>query len=198
MSELAYYGARVIHPSTMVPAVEKRIPIRVLNTHEPEHPGTTVLDNGTTGGAVVRSIAQRRGLTLISVVSTRMLLQHGFMARLFDVFARHEVVVDMISTSEISVSITTNSKKDLTPVARELSGIADVEIEAGKAIVCVVGEGIRTSADTVADIFETLRRAGVVTRMISMGATRINVSLLVAEGDVETAVRALHRVFFEN
>jgi aspartate kinase len=196
MSELAYYGARVIHPSTMIPAVEKKIPIRVLNTHAPEHPGTVVLDNGPGEGPAVRSIAQRRGLTLISVVSTRMLLQHGFMARLFDVFARHEVVVDMISTSEISVSITTDSKKDLTPVVRELSAFADVEIEAGKAIVCVVGEGIRSSPDTAADILDTLRRAAVVTRMISMGATGINVSLLVAEEAVETAVRALHRAFF--
>jgi aspartate kinase len=127
-----------------------------------------------------------------------MLLQHGFMARLFDVFARHEVAVDMISTSEISVSITTDSKKDLAPVVRELSSFADVEIETGKAIIAVVGEGIRTSPDTVADIFDTLRRAGVVTRMISMGATRINVSLLVPEEGVETAVRALHRAFFES
>ncbi len=197
MSELAYYGAKVIHPSTMVPAVEKKIPIRVLNTHVPEHPGTVVLDNGAGAAAAVKSIAQRRGLTVINVVSTRMLLQHGFLARLFDVFARHEVVVDMVSTSEVSVSITTDSKRDLTPVVRELSEFAEVGVETGKAIVCIVGDGIRSAPDTVADVFDTLRRAGVVARMISMGATKINVSVLVSEEDVETAVRALHRTFFE-
>jgi aspartate kinase len=181
----------------MVPAVEKRIPIRVLNTHVPEHPGTVVLDNGPGAAAAVKSIAQRRGLTVINVVSTRMLLQHGFLARLFDVFARHEVVVDMVSTSEVSVSITTDSKRDLTPVVRELSDFAEVGVEAGKAIVCIVGDGIRSAPDTLADAFDTLRRAGVVARMISMGATKINVSVLVSEEDVETAVRALHRAFFE-
>lgn len=196
-SELAYYGARVIHPSTMVPAVEKGIPIRVLNTGEPDHPGTVILGRAEEAGPPVRSIAHRRGLTLINVVSTRMLLQHGFVARLFEVFERHEVVVDMIATSEISVSITTDSKKDVSPCVRELSGFADVAIEKGKAIVCLVGDGIRTSPGTVATIFDTLRDAGVATRMISVGATRINVSFLVEEADVVPAVQALHRAFFE-
>ncbi|MHC4471031.1 MAG: aspartate kinase [Planctomycetota bacterium] len=197
MSELAYYGARVIHPSTMVPAVESGIPVRVLNTTDPDHPGTVILDQADPGDYPVRSIAHRRGLTLINVVSTRMLLQHGFMARLFDVFARHEIVVDMISTSEVSVSITTDSKQDLTPVQKELSGISDVTLETGKAIVCLVGEGIRTAPGTVATVFSTLSEAGVATRMISVGATSINVSFLVEEADVDAAVRALHRVFFE-
>jgi aspartate kinase len=197
MSELAYYGARVIHPATMVPAVEGGIPVRVLNTNAPRHPGTVILDRAEPGVGPVRSIAYRRGLTLINVVSTRMLLQHGFMARLFDVFARHEVVVDMISTSEVSVSITTDSKLDLTPVRKELEGICDVTFEGGKAIVCLVGEGIREAPDTVARVFTTLSEAGVATRMVSVGATRINVSFLVEEPDVDTAVQALHRTFFE-
>ena len=196
-SELAYYGARVIHPSTMVPAVEKGIPIRVLNTHQPDHPGTVILATVEEDGPPVRSIAHRRGLTLISVVSTRMLLQHGFVARLFEIFDRHEVVVDMIATSEVSVSITTDSKRDISPCVRELKEFADVSIEKEKAIVCLVGDGIRTSPGTLATIFTTLRDAGVRTRMVSVGATRINVSFLVEEPDVLPAVTALHRVFFE-
>jgi aspartate kinase len=198
MSELAYYGAKVIHPSTMVPAITNRIPVRVLNTHAPTHPGTVILDEPAPKAPPVSSIAYRRRLTLINVVSTRMLLQHGFMARLFDVFARHEVVVDMISTSEISVSITTDSHCGLGPVLRELEEVADVTVESDKAIVCLVGDGIRTTSGTVSRIFTTLEHAGVVTRMISMGATRINVSFLVSEEDVETAVRALHTEFFES
>ncbi|MEN8149214.1 MAG: aspartate kinase [Planctomycetota bacterium] len=195
-SELAYYGARVIHPSTMVPAVEKGIPLRVLSTLEPGHPGTVILGVSEHGDSAVKSIAQKRGLTLINVVSTRMLLQHGFMARLFDVFARHEVVVDMIATSEISVSITTDSRRDLTPCLKELSDFAEVEIERGLGIICLVGEGIRTVPGVTARIFTTLSEAGVTTRMISVGATKINVSFLVDDANVEKSVIALHEAFF--
>jgi len=196
MSELAYYGARVIHPATMVPAVRNRIPVRVLNTNSPKHPGTVILDDPTPKAPPISSIAYRRRQTLINVVSTRMLLQHGFMANLFDVFGRHEVVVDMISTSEVSVSITTDSDQNLDPVLTELSEFADVTVERDKAIICLVGDGIRTTGDVVARIFETSRNAGVTARMISMGASRINVSFLVADEDVETAVLALHEEFF--
>jgi len=195
-SELAYYGAKVIHPSTMVPAIEKGIPLRVLSTLKPDHHGTVILSESEHGESAVKSIAQKRGLTLINVVSTRMLLQHGFMARLFDVFARHEVVVDMIATSEISVSITTDSKRDVTPCVRELSGFAEVEIEHNVAIICLVGEGIRTEPGVTARIFTTLSDAGVTTRMISVGATKINVSFLVDDRDVEPSVKALHSSFF--
>jgi aspartate kinase len=194
--ELAYYGARVIHPSTMVPAVEDGIPIRVLSTDRPDHPGTVILAEPEPDGRAVKSIAYRRGLTLINVVSTRMLLQHGFMARLFDVFARHEVVVDMIATSEISVSITTDSKRNVASCVRELEGFAEVAIERDLAIVCLVGEGIRTAPGVTARIFTTLCDAGVPTRMISVGATKINVSFLVGDEQVETSVKALHGAFF--
>ena len=196
MSELAYYGARVIHPATMVPAIRNRIPVRVLNTNSPQRPGTVILDEAPPQARPISSIAYRRRQTLINVVSTRMLLQHGFMARLFDVFARHEVVVDMISTSEVSVSITTDSGQRLDPVLRELSDFADVTVEKDKAIICLVGDGIRTSGDVVARIFDTTSDAGVTARMISMGATRINVSFLVSDEDVESAVVALHEEFF--
>jgi aspartate kinase len=196
MSELAYYGARVIHPSTMVPAVRNRIPVRVLNTNSPNHPGTVILEDPAPQAPPVSSIAYRRKQTLINVVSTRMLLQHGFMARLFDAFGRHEVVVDMISTSEVSVSITADPSQLLDPVLTELSEFADVTVERDKAIICVVGDGIRTSGDVVARIFTTMKRAGVTARMISMGASRINVSYLVSEEEVETAVQALHAEFF--
>jgi aspartate kinase len=195
-SELAYYGAKVIHPSTMVPAVEKGIPLRVLSTREPDHPGTVILGEPKSGDSAVKSIAQKRGLTLINVVSTRMLLQHGFMARLFDVFARHEVVVDMIATSEISVSITTDSRRGVKSCVRELENFAQVEIERELAIICLVGEGIRTAPGVTARVFTTLEKAGVRTRMISVGATKINVSFLVDDHDVETAVTALHGEFF--
>jgi len=196
-SELAYYGAKVVHPSTMIPAVRAEIPVRVLNTYRPEHPGTVILGSARKARGIVKSIASRGRLSLITVTSTRMLMQPGFMARLFEVFGRHEVVIDMVATSEVSVSLTTDTRKDLKPALEELREIAEVDVEARQAIVCLVGEGLRESPGTLAAIFGTLRAAGVRVRMVSMAASNVNVSLLVAEKSVPRAVRALHARFFE-
>jgi aspartate kinase len=196
-SELAYYGAKVVHPSTMIPAVKAKIPIRVLNTYRPEHPGTVILDRAPRSKDGVKSIAYRAHLSLITVSSMRMLMQPGFMAKIFEVFGRHEVVIDMVATSEVTVSLTTDTRKDIAPAIEELREIAEVEVEKKQAIVCLVGEGIRDEPGAVARIFETLRDAKVSTRMVSFAASNVNVSLLVAEKDVTKAVKALHERFFE-
>jgi len=195
-SELAYYGAKVVHPSTMIPAVKARIPVRVLNTYRPDHPGTVILDRAPASPEAVKSIAHRGHLALITVTSTRMLMQPGFMARLFEVFGRHEVVIDMVATSEVSVSLTTDARKDFRRATEELREFAEVEVEERLAVVCLVGEGIRSAPGTVADAFDTLRDAGVPVRMVSFASTNVNVSILVAEKGVERAVRALHRRFW--
>ena len=197
-SELAYYGAKVVHPSTMIPAVRARIPVRVLNTWRPDHPGTVILDRAPRAPGIVKSIASRSRLSLISVTSTRMLMQPGFMARLFEVFGRHEVVIDMVATSEVTVSLTTDTQKDLGPALEELRQFAGVEVEGRHAIVCVVGEGLRDSPGTVAAIFDALRDAGVRARMVTMAASNVNVSVLVPERSVAKAVKALHARFFED
>jgi aspartate kinase len=196
-SELAYYGAKVVHPSTMVPAVQAHIPIRVLNTYRPEHPGTVILEKAPRTRAAVKSIAYRSHLSLITVASSRMLMQPGFMARIFEVLGRHEVVIDMVATSEVTVSLTTDTRKDIGPAVEELRAIADVEVEQRQAIVCLVGEGIREESGTIAAIFDVLREAGVRTRMVSVAASNVNASILVPEKDVTKAVKALHARFFE-
>ncbi|MCZ6690981.1 MAG: aspartate kinase [Planctomycetota bacterium] len=196
-SELAYFGARVIHPSTMIPAIKKSIAIRVLNTYRPEAPGTLVVRERPPGAQVVRSIAHKRNITLINIVSTRMLQQHGFMARVFEVFARREIVIDLISTSEVSVSISTDSKGGLDDLVEEISEFGRVTLEREKTIICVVGQGMRDAVGVAARIFESLGEAGVPVRLITQGATRINISLVVENRDVEPAVRALHRAFFD-
>ncbi len=195
-AELAYYGAKVIHPATIQPAVAKDIPIRVLNTFRPDSPGTLILSTVPGAGPGVRSIASKSGITTIHVTSARMLLQHGFMARLFQVFERHRVVIDMVSTSEVSVSVTTDNPRDLAALAADLRAFAEVRVEAGRSILCLVGDRLRDLPDVMERIFGTLRKASIPVRMISVGASRINVSLVVDQADGARAVQALHREFF--
>jgi aspartate kinase len=194
-AELAYYGAKVIHPATIQPAVRKDIPIRVLNTMRPEHPGTLVLRESAASSGV-RSIASKAGISAVHVTSLRMLLQHGFMRRMFEVFERHEVVIDMISTSEVSVSVTTDNPRNLPAVESDLRAFSEVRLEHDKAILCLVGEGLRDAPDVLARVFATLQRESVPVRMVSVGASRINVSLLVDRADEKRAVKALHLEFF--
>lgn len=195
--ELAYYGGKVLHPHTLVPAVKKGIPIRVLNTFRPEHPGTLIvaeLARGAESG--VKSIAFRRHQWVVSVSSPRMLAGPGFLARIFESFARHEIDVDMVSTSEVTVSATTSSERNLESAVEELSREFSVEVEKGRALLCVVGDGVRSCPGVAGEVFWAMKQAGVNVLMISQGASKNNIAFVVAEADVERAVRALHRRFF--
>ncbi|RME82948.1 MAG: lysine-sensitive aspartokinase 3, partial [Planctomycetota bacterium] len=196
-SELAYYGAKVIHPSTMLPAVKKNIPIRVLNTYNPDHPGTLIVKEAETTEGIAKAVAYKRNIILINIVSTHMLQQYGFMARVFKVFAKHKIVLDMIATSEISVSMTTDSDKNLEEAKKELEEFGNVSIERKKAILCVVGEGLREHVGIGKKIFSALGDGNINVEMISQGATKINISLLVDEDHVFQAVRLLHETLFE-
>jgi aspartate kinase len=195
-AELAYYGAKVIHPATIQPAVAKDIPIRVLNTFRPDSAGTLILRKVEGAAPGVRSIASKSGITTIHVTSHRMLLQHGFMARLFQVFERHRVVIDMVSTSEVSVSVTTDNPRDLPSLESDLRAFAEVRVETGRSILCLVGDRLRDQPELMERIFRTLRTASIPARMVSVGASRINVSLVVDAGDAGKAVQTLHREFF--
>lgn len=195
-AELAYYGAKVIHPATIQPAVWKNIPIRVLNTMRPEHPGTLVLRDLKDPVPGVRSIASKGGITAVHVTSLRMLLQYGFMRRMFEVFERHQVVIDMISTSEVSVTVTTDNPKNLPAAEEELRAFSEVRVERDKAILCLVGEGLQEQPDVLSRTFATLERAGISVRMVSVGASRMNVSLLVDKDDEKRAVKLLHEAHF--
>jgi len=197
-AELAYYGAEVLHPATMVSAVEKGIPVRVLNTFRPSSPGTIILPDVEGEPARVKSVVYKEDITLINVVSTRMLGQTGFMSHLFDVFRKHDVVIGMIATSEVSVSLTTDRKEGVEAAAQELrdSEVAEVSVEPGKAIVCVVGSGMRHVVGTAGRVFGAVAKSGVSIQLISQGASEINIAFLVENADIAPAVKALHEEFF--
>src|SRR5262249_5436504 len=139
-SELAYFGARVLHPLTLAPAIEKGIPVRIRNSRDPDSPGTEIRRDAPSGPSAVRSIASKCGIATVDIVTSRMLMATGFLKTLFEVFARHETSVDMITTSEVSVSVTVDELSRLDSVRRDLEQLADVEVSEGRAIVCLVGQ----------------------------------------------------------
>lgn len=195
--ELAHYGGKVLHPHTLVPAMAKDIPVRVLNTFKPHHPGTKILAHPKArAGGVLKSIAFKRRQLVVSAASPRMLAGPGFLARIFEVLARHDVDVDMVATSEVSVSATTGLPRGLDAAVAELSKEFETSVEKGRAVVCAVGDGIQGTPGVAADVFTAVRDAGVNVLMISQGASKNNVTFVVADEDVELAVRSLHDRFF--
>lgn len=192
-AELAYYGAQVLHPATMLPAIEAQIPVRVLDTTNPHGPNTLILPQVEQTLGAVRAIVHKRGVHLVNIVTPRMLGHHGFMARIFEACARHEVVLDMIATTEVSVSATVDASANLEPVIEDLKEIGQVSVDREVASVAVVGHGIGESPELVSSVFKILTEQSIPTRMISMGATRTNVGLVLDEVHMRTAVQALHR-----
>jgi aspartate kinase len=195
-SELAYYGGRVLHPSTLLPAIKRRIPVRVLNTNRPEHPGTVITEEGRDNPNPVTSIAHKKGQAVITIESAQMLGQPGFLARVFDVLGREKVDIDMISTSEVSVSMTCDGESELNNAVRALDALGRVSIVTEKAIVCVVGRNVKAQRGLAARVFGALTEAEVNVEMISQGANKINLSLLIDDRDVDKAIPALHAALF--
>ena len=193
--ELAYFGARVLHPKTLLPAMEKGVPVRVLNTARPEDPGSLITSEAETTphGWRVKSIASKSGITAVTIASTRMLLAHGFLARVFEVFGRHHVVVDLVTTSEVSISVTVDDTSRLPDALAELESIGQVEVRADLAVVAVVGEGAPTQVGLAGQVFTLLGGVGVPVEMISQGASRVNLSFVVAEAHAAKVVKLLHR-----
>ncbi len=193
-AELAYFGAKVLHPLTVVPAIEKSIPVMILNSRRPDATGTKIAPDAVRSTNMVKSIACKRGITVVNIQSMRMLMAYGFLSRLFEVFERYRVPVDMLATSEVSVSLTIDNTEHLDEIKEELGRVAEVTVEQDQAIICVVGENLRYRSGVAARIFSALKDCNI--RMISQGASAVNVSFVVAGGDVERAVRALHQEFF--
>jgi aspartate kinase len=192
-AELAFFGAKVLHPATIRPAVARGIPVIVKNTFRPEGPGTVVRRDAP--GTGVRALAMRTGVTALFVGSPRMLLAHGYAARVFSVFERHRVSVDVIATSEVSISITVDEKAPLEGVVRDLSEFAEVSLLRHLAVVSVVGKGLRSTAGIAVRVFAALGGVNVV--LISQGASDTNMTFVVTETDAPEALRRLHREFFE-
>ena len=194
-AELAWFGAKVLHPKTIAPAVAERIPVRILNTHNVSSPGTLITEEGDAGAAGPRAIAVKRGVTIVHMTSNKMLGAHGFLARLFAVFEQLEISVDLITTSEVSVSVTIDEKHNLQQLVAKLEPVASVEILENQCIVAVVGRSLMRDSAVGARIFDALR--GVPLSMFSLGTSGLNLSIAcnVTEGD--RAVRAIHAALFE-
>jgi len=193
-AELAYFGARVLHPSTVLPAVQKNIPVYILNSRNPSCEGTRIAARVPSCRNFFKAIAAKKKITIIDVAATRMLLAHGFLKAIFEVFDRHRVSVDVVSTSEVSVSVTVDSNESIPALAADLAKLADVKYEGRKAIVCVVGESLRQKEGVAARIFGEL--SDVKIRMISQGASEINLTFVIEEDDVPQVVKRLHSTFF--
>ena len=193
-AELAYFGAKVLHPATVVPAIEKNIPVMILNSRRPDVPGTRITAESVHCENVVKSIACKRKITTVNIHSTRMLMAHGFLRRIFEVFDRYETPVDMVATSEVSVSLTIDNTRHIDLILGEIRQFAEATVEHDGVIVCLVGENIRYTPGVARRVFNSLD--GINIRMISQGASLLNISFVVAETDLLRTVTALHEEFF--
>jgi aspartate kinase len=196
-SELAYFGARVLHPDTIMPAVKKNIPVRVLNSKRPSSTGTLIVTKPKAEKrCIVKSIAYKEGVTLIGIVSSRMFLAHGFLEQVFTVFDNHQTTVHTVATSEVSISVTVDNSKNLGAIVRELRTFATVTVAEKKAIICVVGDNLRNSPGVAARVLGAISEINI--NMISQGASEINFSFVVDEDNVNDVVRRLHGELFSH
>ncbi|MBV9158105.1 MAG: lysine-sensitive aspartokinase 3 [Acidobacteriaceae bacterium] len=193
-SEMAYFGAKVLHPATVLPAVEKNIPVRILNSRRADINGTIITSEPVPCRNPVKSISCKRGITILNIHSTRMLMAHGFLRRIFELFDRYGTSVDMVSTSEVSVSLTIDNRENLDAICRELREFAEASSEDGQAIICLIGENIRHTPGIAGRAFQVLQKKNI--RMISQGASLLNLGFVVSENELEGAVAALHDEFF--
>ena len=193
-AELAYFGAKVLHPATVLPAVEKNIPVMILNSRKPEVSGTRIDADAVRSSNVVKSIACKSNITIVNVHSTRMLMAHGFLRRIFEVFDRYETPVDMVSTSEVSVSLTIDAPSRLDQICQELRQFSEVSIDSNQAIVCLVGDNIRHTPGVARRVFSAIEAVNI--RMISQVASKLNLSFVVAGEDLRRTVESLHSEFF--
>jgi len=193
-AELAYFGAKVLHPKTIQPAVDLEIPVRVCNSREPSEQGTMVLPASKSTPRKIKSIAHKTGITVLHITSARMLGAYGFMSAIFQIFERHRTVVDVVTTSEVSVSLTLDNTSALEAVVADLERIGTVDIERDQAIICLVGSGLRQTAGVAAQIFSAIADFNV--SMISHGASGVNMTFVVKQDQVGEVIKRLHQEFF--
>src|ERR1051325_4538834 len=195
-AELAYFGAKVLHPKTLHPAIERDIPVRICNSRAQEGGSTLVVGETKKSPQTVKAIAHKTGVTTVQVTSTRMLGAYGFLRALFEVFDENRTAVDVVTTSEVSVSLSLDNTEALPQIVAELEQLGTVSIEEKRAILCVVGEGLRSTPGIAARIFSTISDINV--SLISEGAARINLTFAVEEARVRETVARLHKEFFES
>lgn len=194
-AELAYFGAKVLHPKTIQPAVEGEIPVRICNSRAPEEAGTLVCAETETAAQTVKAIAHKTGITTVQVSSARMLGAYGFLRAIFEVFDRHRTVVDVVTTSEVSVSLSLDDTTALGSIVAELEQLGTVTVERDRAMICVVGAGLRGTPGIAARVFSTISDINVM--LISQGSSSINLTFVIEERQMSEAVRRLHGTFFD-
>jgi aspartate kinase len=193
-SELAYFGAKVLHPSTILPAVAKNIPVRILNSRRPDVAGTMITAEGRRDGRALTALACKRGVTVIDITSSRMLMAFGFLRRLFEVFERFRTSVDVVTTSEVSVSVTVDNTRRLDDILRNLRNFAEVNIEPDMAIICIVGENLRSDPTLFGRAVNSLQP--IPLRLVSQAGSRRNITFVMRDSDATTAMNLLHEQFF--
>ena len=201
-SELAYFGAKVLHPSTILPAMERDIPVRILNARKPDGEGTRIVAQLSQAvsagqdraGAGIAALACKRDLTVVDITSTRMLMAYGFLRQLFEVFERFRTPVDVVTTSEVSVSVTVDDRRHLDAIGEALSEFAEVAVEPDMALLCAVGDGLRGNASLAPRVLRVLEH--VPLRMVSQAASRRNITVVLRQADLTGAMQRLHHEFF--
>jgi aspartate kinase len=191
-AELAYFGAKILHPQSVFPAQKYKIPVRLLNTMDPKAGGTLISNESEPGK--IKSIAAKDGITAIKIQSSRMLLAYGFMRRIFEIFERYKTPIDMITTSEVAVSLTIDDTRNLSDILEELASFGSVEVDADQTIICVVGDFGADRHGFASRVFESLKHVPI--RMISYGGSSYNISLLLNTADKVEALRSLHSRLF--
>lgn len=190
-AELAYFGARILHPTSILPAKKSNIPVRLKNTLSPNDPGTLITSNSE--GEGIKAIAAKDGITVVKIRSDRMLLAYGFLRKVFEVFERYKTPIDMISTSEVAVSLTIDNSSNLGRIVDELESYGSVEVKGNMTIICLVGDNIIEQRGYIDEIFAALDH--IFIRMISFGGSRHNISLLVSSEDKKNALNSLNNIF---
>jgi len=193
-AELASFGAK-LHPRTLEPAIAAGIPVRVLNTEKPSSPGTLITGEGAANSAGPRSIARKRHVTVVHMTSNKMLGAHGFLSRIFNAFEEEEISVDLITTSEVSVSVTIDERHNVDELRKRLEEFAEVEVIDEQSIVAIVGRNLLNDSLVGAHIFEALR--GIPTKMISLGRSGLNLSIVIDDRDSDRAIQRIHAALFE-
>ncbi|MDR1095504.1 MAG: aspartate kinase [Spirochaetaceae bacterium] len=197
-AELAYFGAQVLHPRAMMPCIQTGVPVLVKNSYNPAAKGTRIsCSHENRDERAVRAVTSKKNITLVDIVSTRMLGQSGFLAEVFAIFAAHKISIDVIATSEVSISLTIDGEKDLAEVRKSLQRVADVEVKTGKSIVTIIGD-VSRSSEILARAFTVCSRLGIAVEMVSQGASKVNISFIVRDADAPSVIKALHKSFFES
>src|SRR4051812_39655197 len=193
-SELAYFGAKVLHPSTILPAVERDIPVRILNSWKADGTGTLISATGSRSVSPLTALACKRDVTVVDITSSRMLMAYGFLRQVFEVFEQFRTAVDVVTTSEVSVSVTVDDRRHLDAIVEALRQYGQVSVEPEMALLCAVGDRLRTEPEIAARVVAVLEE--VPLKMISQAASRRNITVVMRQADLRHAMQRLHEEFF--